>query len=87
VVSRATIDQGRILYDTHCFACHGVGVVAGALPDLRYASEAVHQDFENIVLKGTRAQLGMPSFGDLISPAQAQAIRAYVLERAHETAK
>jgi hypothetical protein len=26
----------------------------------------------------------MPAFGDLLSPTQAQAIRAYVLDRAHD---
>ena len=54
---------------------------------MRYASEFVHQEFENIVLRGTRAPLGMPSFGDLLSPSEVQAIRAYVIERAHDTAR
>jgi quinohemoprotein ethanol dehydrogenase len=85
--SPAVLASGRQLYDTHCFGCHGVGAIAGALPDLRYASEFVHQEFEHIVLGGTRAPLGMPSFGDLLSPPEVQAIRAYVIERAHDTAR
>jgi quinohemoprotein ethanol dehydrogenase len=86
-VSPAVLAQGRQLYDAHCFGCHGVGAAAGPLPDLRYASELVHREFENIVLRGTRAPLGMPSFGDLLSSAEAQAIRAYVIQRAHDTAR
>ena len=85
--SPATIAEGRGLYDTWCFNCHGVAVVAGALPDLRYATAEVHRDFEAIVLGGARAPLGMPSFGDLISQAQAKAIQAYILDRARESAK
>jgi mono/diheme cytochrome c family protein len=63
-----------------------VDAIAGALPDLRYASPQVHQQFEAIVLGGARAALGMPSFGDLLSPMQARAIQAYVLDRARAAA-
>ncbi len=83
--SPATIAEGRGLYDTYCFNCHGIAVVAGALPDLRYATAEVHRDFEAIVLGGARAPLGMPSFGDLLSPVQAKAIQAYILARARES--
>jgi PQQ-dependent dehydrogenase (methanol/ethanol family) len=82
----ATINQGRVLYDTFCFSCHGVGVVAGALPDLRYATAEVHRSFDAIVLRGERQSLGMPSFGDLLSTEQARAIQAYVLARAGQSA-
>jgi quinohemoprotein ethanol dehydrogenase len=84
--SNATIEEGRVLYDTFCFGCHGVAVVAGPLPDLRYSTPAVHRDFEAIVLGGARQALGMPSHGDLLSPAQARAIQAYILDRARESA-
>jgi quinohemoprotein ethanol dehydrogenase len=84
--SNPTIEEGRVLYDTFCFGCHGVAVVAGALPDLRYATPAVHRAFEAIVLGGAREALGMPSHGDLLSPAQARAIQAYILDRARESA-
>jgi PQQ-dependent dehydrogenase (methanol/ethanol family) len=85
--SAATLNEGRALYDTFCYSCHGTAVVAGALPDLRYATAETHSHFEAIVLKGERQSLGMPSFGDLISAEQARAIQAYVLSRAAESAK
>ena len=84
--TQAIIAQGRGLYDTYCYMCHGTAVVAGALPDLRYATAEVHRDFEAIVLRGVREPLGMPSFGDLLSTAQARAIQAYILDRARESA-
>jgi PQQ-dependent dehydrogenase (methanol/ethanol family) len=84
--SAAMIEEGRQLYAAFCFSCHGVDAVAGALPDLRYATPQVHQQFEAIVLGGARAALGMPSFGDLLSPMQASAIQAYVLDRARAAA-
>jgi quinohemoprotein ethanol dehydrogenase len=85
--SAATVKQGGTLYDGNCAGCHGVFAVAGSLPDLRYASAAVHEQFEKIVLGGARASLGMPAFGDLLSSREVNAIQQYVLWRAHESAK
>jgi len=80
------INEGRMLYQEHCFYCHGLEAVAGALPDLRYTTAEVHQQFEAIVLGGSRQVLGMPSFGDLLTGEQVRAIQAYVLFRAEESA-
>ncbi len=76
------IREGQALYDMHCFGCHGVMVRAGQLPDLRYATEAVHDQFESIVLGGVREPLGMPRFDDLLTGEQVRAIQAFVLTRA-----
>ncbi|HVZ22445.1 MAG TPA: PQQ-dependent dehydrogenase, methanol/ethanol family [Vicinamibacterales bacterium] len=84
--SAATIKEGATLYERNCMLCHGLNVVAGPIPDLRYASAQTHAQFENILLHGARAPLGMPTFGDLLTPAQAKAIQQYVLSRAREDA-
>jgi quinohemoprotein ethanol dehydrogenase len=76
------LHDGGLLYTAQCAGCHGLGVVAGPLPDLRYASKAVHEQFEAIVLGGARSRLGMPSFKDLLSAEQVRAIQAYILSRA-----
>jgi quinohemoprotein ethanol dehydrogenase len=76
------IRDGQGLYSTYCVGCHGVGVIAGPVPDLRYATAEVHAQLEDIVLKGARSQLGMPSFGDKLTPDQLRNIQAYVLSRA-----
>ena len=85
--SAATIKQGWALYERHCLGCHGVNAIAGSLPDLRYASMQVHGQFEEIVLGGARAFLGMPGFGDLLNVEQVKVIQQYVLWRAHESGK
>ena len=80
------IRQGQALYDSHCFGCHGVQVIAGPIKDLRYASAEVHDQFEAIVRDGAREALGMPGFGDILTLEQVQAVQAYVLFRAVESA-
>jgi mono/diheme cytochrome c family protein len=55
------------------------------MPDLRYASKAVHEQFEAIVLGGTRASLGMPSFKKILTADQVRSIEAYILSRARES--
>ena len=82
--SPQVIHDGQILYTAYCAQCHGLNAVAGPLPDLRYATRQVHEQFESIVLEGGRATLGMPSFKDLLKPDQVKAIQAYVLARAKE---
>ncbi len=85
--SPETIHEGKLLFAGKCARCHGADAVAGPVPDLRYASRAVHEQFEAIVLGGSRATLGMPSFKDLLKADQVRAIQAYILSRAAETAK
>jgi PQQ-dependent dehydrogenase (methanol/ethanol family) len=85
--SRETIHEGGLLYNANCAGCHGINVVAGPLPDLRYASKAVQEGFENIVLEGEREPRGMPSFKDVLKPEQARAIQAYILSRVEESRK
>ena len=85
--SPETVHEGKLLYGANCPMCHGLDVVAGPLPDLRYATRTVHEQFEAIVLDGTRSSLGMPSFKDLLNATQVPAIQAYVLSRASEGAK
>jgi mono/diheme cytochrome c family protein len=84
--SPETVHEGKLLYGANCSACHGLDVAAGPLPDLRYSTRAVHEQFEAIVLGGTRSSLGMPSFMDLLSADQVRAIQAYILQRAGEGA-
>ena len=76
------VHDGGLLYTAQCAGCHGLGAVAGPLPDLRYATKTVHEQFESIVLGGARSRLGMPSFKDLLSAEQVHAIQAYIVSRA-----
>jgi quinohemoprotein ethanol dehydrogenase len=81
------VHQGGLLFNSNCFFCHGLNAVAGPLPDLRYSSKEVLDSFESIVLGGTRASFGMPSFKKILSAKEVKAIRAYVIARSQESAK
>jgi quinohemoprotein ethanol dehydrogenase len=83
-LSEDSVSRGRDLYAVHCMRCHGSGTKgSGLLPDLRYASPEVHASWNEIVLGGTRQERGMASFADVLLPADAEAIHAYVVDRAH----
>ena len=79
--SPQTIHEGSQLFGSYCFPCHGVNAEAGPTPDLRYASKATLDDIEGIVLGGSKASLGMPSFAKVLKAKQVQAIRAYLVSR------
>lgn len=83
----ATLTAGKRGYDKHCAGCHGGGAIAGPLPDLRYSTAETHAQLEAIVLDGARQSLGMPSFGDLLTPDDVKAIQAYILSRAEAASR
>jgi quinohemoprotein ethanol dehydrogenase len=81
------VHEGGLLFNSHCANCHGVNAVAGPVPDLRYASKETLEGIEDIVLGGSRASAGMPSFQKILNPMQVRAIQAYIVARARESAK
>ncbi|HXC51801.1 MAG TPA: PQQ-dependent dehydrogenase, methanol/ethanol family [Candidatus Limnocylindrales bacterium] len=82
--SAEMLTRGRALYAYNCSRCHGLGVQASGLyPDLRHASKDVYASWNAIVLGGAFSSRGMASFADVLSPDDAEAIRAYVADRAH----
>ena len=52
--------------------------VARPIPDLRYATKPVHEQFESIVLGGAREMLGMPSFKRILNAEQVRAGLAFL---------
>jgi mono/diheme cytochrome c family protein len=71
------------VYLQRCSWCHGFEALGtGSYPDLRYANAATHSIWNAIVLDGAYIEKGMPAFGDYLDDEDAQAIRAYILERA-----
>jgi quinohemoprotein ethanol dehydrogenase len=81
------VQRGAVLYRTHCMLCHGVNARAGSLPDLRYSTKAVLDALQSILLEGTRAARGMPSFQQIFTADDVNAIRSYIIARAQESAK
>jgi mono/diheme cytochrome c family protein len=57
------------------------------LPDLRYATRETLEGIEGIVLGGSRASSGMPSFRRILNAEEVRAIQAYIVARAQESAK
>ena len=81
------VHQGLLLFNTHCMTCHGLNAIAGPLPDLRYSTRPILETLDAIVLGGARASAGMPSFKKILDVKDVQAIRAYIISRAQETAQ
>jgi PQQ-dependent dehydrogenase (methanol/ethanol family) len=80
--------NGRLLYDRNCQVCHGPLVVSsGAIMDLRWSqAPGSKESFKSVVLDGQYASAGMASFAATLSEADAESIRAYIINRAHEDA-
>jgi mono/diheme cytochrome c family protein len=83
----AKLDRFTMLFNSQCAPRHGINAVAGPIPDLRYASKETMQGIEDIVLKGSRASAGMPSFEKILNAGQVRAIQAYIVSRARESAQ
>ncbi len=87
----------------YCDGCHSPGldgssawVLDGAIPDLRYMPPDIHEDWYAIVLAGTHWDKGMPGFLNppkfafpslRMTPQQADAIHAYVIDGAWKAYK
>jgi quinohemoprotein ethanol dehydrogenase len=76
----AQVGAGEVLYNRFCSRCHVFG--RGILPDLRRLQPAAHAMFDSIVLQGAYAAKGMGRFDDVLTPADAAAVHAYVIDQA-----
>lgn len=76
--TRAQIAAGEVLYNRYCSRCHIFG--QGMLPDLRRLSAQKHERFSSILLEGALSPLGMGRFDDVLTPADAAAIHAYLID-------
>ena len=80
-----TVALGFETYQDVCMGCHGLNAVSGLLiPDLRGSGYLWNEEaWESVVRGGLLKDRGMASFADNISAAQAEAIRAYIIQQAH----
>ena len=78
-ITPATIASGRALFFGHCAICHA-NQLRSITPDLRRMSPQTHAAFGDIVLKGRYLAAGMPRWDDVLSPADANAIHAYLID-------
>ncbi|HEX6995215.1 MAG TPA: PQQ-dependent dehydrogenase, methanol/ethanol family [Gammaproteobacteria bacterium] len=84
------IARGQQLYQSTCWICHenpgnaGGMFRRGLFPDLAYSPALASPElFAAIVLGGARAANGMVSFADVLDADEAEAIRAYIVDRAN----
>jgi quinohemoprotein ethanol dehydrogenase len=78
--TQETVAAGERLYTRYCSRCHVFG--NGVLPDLRRISAPTHKIFYDIVLRGAYRGKGMPSWDDVLSRADAEAIHAFLVDQA-----
>jgi quinohemoprotein ethanol dehydrogenase len=74
------IRRGEIKFAEECSRCHVFG--PSVTPDLRNLTPQVHDAFNAIVLRGVLAPAGMGRFDDVLSPQDADAIHAYLVDQA-----
>ena len=79
--------NGERIYSAQCANCHGgIGVpseISTAAPDLRRMTLDTHNEFLNIVLKGSLAEQGMAGFAEALSVAEAAAIQHFLIVEAN----
>ena len=80
------LTKGETQYVAHCASCHGNNTarVTTVFPDLRYAGPLWSSEaFKAIVIDGALQANGMVSFRKVLTPEDAEAIRAYVVHIAN----
>ncbi len=83
--SPEVLQAGLVHFARNCAVCHGpLAISSGVLPDLRwsdYSGDSVA--WRDIVRGGILAEAGMIGFDNVLSDADAEAIRAYIVAQAH----
>ncbi|MCF6214869.1 MAG: c-type cytochrome [Emcibacter sp.] len=78
------VAAGNALFHRFCSSCHGdKAVSAGVLPDLRYSYALQDETWFDITVGGILKDNGMVSFSDQLTNEQLEAIRQYIIVRAH----
>jgi quinohemoprotein ethanol dehydrogenase len=83
----STPDQvalGETIYGKRCGLCHGFDTVSpNIVPDLRRSAFLTNPEgWQAVVIGGALSERGMISWKEFVTPAQAEAVRAFVGERA-----
>ena len=71
----------------NCSGCHGKDSktrFGGTVADLRFSTMRTHEEWNDIVIRGTRKEKGMPGFGSRMDAEESEAIRAYILSLSNQ---
>ena len=85
-VTPALIAKGQALFFGNCALCHA-NQHRSITPDLRRMEAATHDVFREIVLEGLLLSNGMPRWDDRLTPEDADAIHAYLIDAQRKTRK
>ena len=91
VTPEAIAKGQQLFFSIGCALCHS-NQPRSITPDLRRMQPGTHEAFDQIVLEGLLVDNGMPRWDDLLSPQDAAAIHAWLIDeqrklRAEETEK
>ena len=80
------IERGARVYNDNCTMCHDTAYGnRGLFPDLRYSPMINSADaFRSVVIDGVLTPRGMVSFRERFGAEDAEAVRAYITQRAHQ---
>ena len=83
------IAEGHTLFGRNCQVCHGANAAGGGvLPNLQRSGALGNADaWRSILIDGALKDNGMVSFARVMTPAQAEAVRLYVIDEANWGAK
>lgn len=83
--TEAQLADGLVQYARNCTVCHGpFAASSGILPDLRWSAYTMNaESWKGVVIDGNLQSIGMVSFADVLSEEEVEAIRAYVVQQAH----
>ena len=81
----AQLAEGKILFGRNCQVCHGANAAGGGvIPNLqRSPALADTNAWRSILIDGALKNQGMVSFAQVLTPAQAEAVRLYVIDEAN----
>ncbi len=82
----AQLVRAEPIYARYCGFCHGEAAMSGGMvPDLRHSATLNDANaIKAIVIDGALKHNGMVSFKEAVTPADAEAIRQYLIKRANE---
>jgi len=82
-------ERGEAIFSNVCFSCHGsTARSSGLMPDLRRSAVLASKDaWQSVVIGGVLKTKGMVSFSRWLTADDAEAIRAYVADRARHLAE
>jgi alcohol dehydrogenase (cytochrome c)/quinohemoprotein ethanol dehydrogenase len=78
--------RGGLVYARYCTFCHGDNAISGGLvPDLRHSGALNDGNaIKAVVIDGALKHNGMVSFKEVVTAADAEAVRQYLIKRANE---